>query len=649
MGAHAVVLILTVAALAAACSSAAAEGVSFWPSNSAVKLLRDAKPGPADPLRFAGAAGEVVSAQAAIRSDAALAGARASITDLAGPAGTIPASAVTLQWVRYIDVKRNSQGLPDDVLVAKAPCSIPDPFWEAPTLDLAANQTQPLWIEIAVPSDAKPGDYSGTLTCSWTGGSATLPVRLTVFGFAMPAKRHQQVTNWFPFPGEGYKVAQGSPEYWELASKFARFMVAHRQTCFRADLSSITTTYDAASRNYQCDFTYLDKWADTFFGAGMERIELFQAGTISASVVEPTARISPVDLPVTVRGPAAELTPEDKLRGVLGELEKHIKERGWAGKVMLHIMDEPFPGCVPTYRAVAKIVHEAAPSVKVIEAMESTGFGDAIDVMVPKLSHLNLWHPYFQKAHTGGRELWFYTCCHPMGRYPNRFLDQPLVLARMLHWIGYLYGLDGYLHWGLCYFAEGVDPYSEEGISKDLPLGDRAVMYPGKNGPVGSLRFSAMRDGLQDFEYLWTLEDTVRKLGARVQAEADWLDPRQRPLELCRRVVQSFYNPSGDADSLLATRETVGREIEALASGKGLYVQTEPSEGTEVPAGPRMVIVHGIAEPGAEVTINGEKCVNVSPSGAFTAHCFPEKPMVVIRATKGGRAVEVTRAFRFVE
>lgn len=24
-----------------------------------------------------------------------------------------------------------------------------------------------------------------------------------------------------------------------------------------------------------------------------------------------------------------------------------------------------------------------------------------------------------------GAELWFYACCHPLGRYPNRFLDQP--------------------------------------------------------------------------------------------------------------------------------------------------------------------------------------------------------------------------------
>lgn len=643
------VLVSAVAATAIAATivAGAPEGVRIWSESGAVKVLRDAAPRDTAPLRLTGAAAEVVSGQVAIRADARLVSAHATITDLKGAAGVIPASSVSLQWVRFIDVTRSSVNVPPDELVAKAPCALPDPFWEDASLDVEAGKTQPLWIEVTVPADAKPGDYSGAVTCAWDGGSISLPINLHVYAFAMPATRHQQMTIWFTFPGEGYKVANDSPEYWDLARKFARIMVAHRQTCFRAELGYIKTTYDAAG--YHCDFTVMDRWAETFFGAGMERMELFQAGTCPVSVVDPLACISPASLPVDVKVPGAILAPEQTLRAVLGELEKHLKQRGWDGKVMIHIYDEPFPACVPTYRAVAKIVHDAAPSLKVIEAMEATGFGDAIDVMVPKLSHLNLWYPYFEKAQAQGRELWFYTCNHPWGRYPNRFLDLPLISPRELHWICYLYGLDGYLHWGLNYFAEGLDPYSQEGLSKDLPLGERAIMYPGKKGPVGSLRFSAVRDGLQDYEYLRVLEDTVRKLRVRGGDEAEWLDPRQRPLELCRRVVQSFYRHTRSAATLLATRDQVACEVEALSSDSALYVQTEPMEGSEVPDGPRMVIVHGIAEPGADVVINGEKCINVSPAGVFTAHCFIDKPAVVVRATKGGRTVEERRTFRLVQ
>ncbi|NLX55006.1 MAG: DUF4091 domain-containing protein [Planctomycetaceae bacterium] len=42
-------------------------------------------------------------------------------------------------------------------------------------------------------------------------------------------------------------------------------------------------------------------------------------------------------------------------------------------------------------------------------------------------------------------------------------------------------------------------PYTEDGISRDLPIGDRAIAYPGQQGLLGSLRFTAQRDGLRDF------------------------------------------------------------------------------------------------------------------------------------------------------
>ena len=58
---------------------------------------------------------------------------------------------------------RNSAGLPDDELVAKAPTSLPDPFWEGAQISVLANQAQPIWIEVNIPRDAPAGDYEGRL------------------------------------------------------------------------------------------------------------------------------------------------------------------------------------------------------------------------------------------------------------------------------------------------------------------------------------------------------------------------------------------------------------------------------------------------------------------------------------------------------
>ena len=200
----------------------------------------------------------------------------------------------------------------------------------------------------------------------------------------------------------------------------------------------------------------------------------------------------------------------------------------FVSRFAVSISDEPFIHHEETYTKLVDRVHRTSPDVRCIEAVETEYLGD-LDIYVPKLSHLNLWYPKFIQKRRQGAELWFYTCCHPLGKYPNRFLDQSLLKVRILHWINYLYDLDGYLHWGLNHYGTD-DPYSQAGISKDLPLGDRAIVYPGSDSLLGSLRFSAQRDGLEDFEYLWVLADRIRSIKEKVGDDGSVVNRVQRRL-----------------------------------------------------------------------------------------------------------------------
>jgi hypothetical protein len=162
-----------------------------------------------------------------------------------------------------------------------------------------------------------------------------------------------------------------------------------------------------------------------------------------------------------------------------------------------------------------------------------------------------------------------------------------------------------------------------------------------------------MRDGLQDYEYLWLLEQRMREIKQRVGAEAAWLDPRQRPTELCRRVVQSFYEHTRDPQILLATRRAVAEEIEALEAEPLLLVQTSPPEGTLTPAGPITINIRGLTTPGATVTINGKALPqqNVSPQGRFidVRLITAREPELLITAERDGKTRLARRAFRVVE
>jgi hypothetical protein len=616
-------------------TEAAAPAAALWPADGLTKVLRTDRPGANPPARLVlgGARGETVSGQAVFKSRQPVAEARAKLTDFRHQqsGATIPAGAAVLQWVRYIDIRRNTTGIPKDELVALAPTALPDPYWEDRAVSVKADQAQPLWLEIAIPQDAQAGEYEAKLVVQFAGEEIELPVTLQVWNFDLPSERHLSVINWWRFPGMGFEknIAPHSPEYYALLGQFCRFLAAHRQTDVNAALADLVVLRSGSGEAGANDTTRLERFAEAAFAAGIQRIHLHSLGQHTAGLTDPASRVR---------------ANENNFRR-LPAVEEVSRRRGWQGRFLASIADEPFIHHEETFAALVDRAHAAAPSVRCIEAVETENLGK-LDIYVPKLSHLNLWYPRFDQARREGAQLWFYTCCHPTGRYPNRFLDQSLVKVRVLHWINYLYNLDGYLHWGLNHFY-GDNPFTEEGISQDLPLGDRAMAYPGKTNLVGSLRFSAQRDGLQDFEYLWLLEHQLARVKQQIGPEAASLDPRQRPLELCRRVVWSFHDYTREAARLLETRGAIAREIEALQSVPLLVIQTSPPEGTVVPAGPRVVLVRGWSTPGAKVTLNGQPVTNVRPSGYFYAtHFLPDgQPVVRITSEHQGRQQTAERAF----
>ena len=157
-----------------------------------------------------------------------------------------------------------------------------------------------------------------------------------------------------------------------------------------------------------------------------------------------------------------------------------------------------------------------------------------------------------------------------------------------------------------------------------------------------------MRDGLQDYEYLWVLENELLKIKKKIGQDAFWLDPRQRPLELCRQVIWSFYEYTRDPKVMLSTRDAIASEIESLQTEPLLIVQTLPHEGSFVPAGPRNIGIRGLVTPGAKVTLNGKPIQNVRPSGYFLQAYFMSEsnPTITITVEHNGKKRTAKRVFK---
>jgi hypothetical protein len=188
-------------------------------------------------------------------------------------------------------------------------------------------------------------------------------------------------------------------------------------------------------------------------------------------------------------------------------LKQHLEQKGWLDRYMQHIADEPTAKNATSYVTISNYIHEFLPGVKVLDAvLTSKELAGAIDIWVPVLNVLDRDYTFYQDLKEAGKEVWFYTCVSPKGNYANRFIELPLIQTRYLHWINYKYDVTGYLHWGLNYWVEdqlNADASRDRGR---LPAGDNCIIYPGYRKLYSSIRFEAMRDGIDDYQLLKMIE-----------------------------------------------------------------------------------------------------------------------------------------------
>ena len=243
--------------------------------------------------------------------------------------------------------------------------------------------------------------------------------------------------------------------------------------------------------------------------------------------------------PVTGGQPAGTPEGDAELERLAAAFAGMVKRNGWSDIWYQHVADEPSEWNAAAYRDAVGIVRRAMPGIRLLDAIDTPDVADAIDAPCPKTDGYEKNRAAYAVAKNArpGMETWCYTCCFPGGRWLNRFLDGALLNPLLLSWGCFIYGLDGYLHWGFNWFGPDYTPFDASDPWK-LPPGDRALVYPGPHGPWPSARLEAIRQGLEDLELL-------RLLARRDPAQAD---------AIARRVVRGFDDYDADVSTYRAAR-----------------------------------------------------------------------------------------------
>jgi hypothetical protein len=176
--------------------------------------------------------------------------------------------------------------------------------------------------------------------------------------------------------------------------------------------------------------------------------------------------------------------------------------------------------------------------------------------------------------------LWSYVCLAPQGQYPNRFLDYPSIRNRIIFWLSWTLGLKGFLHWGYAFWirwqvvpvnvpvspwldATGASIYCAD--RTPLPAGDPHIVYPGRNRVCSSIRWEVIRKGMEDFEYLYLLEQAVAGAGKKGRSRA--LSAARKLLERVKaEIAPDPLNHTRSDQVLLGSRDEVGQLLAALVS-----------------------------------------------------------------------------------
>ena len=437
-------------------------------------------------------------------------------------------------WVHDV-LNTNSTSGADDMITA--PDNMyPDPIIDDEEEQLTSGSHKTLWVDIAIPRDAKPGLHKATLTVTGIKGGKTIKMKkafcIQVYPVTLPEEQKLKVVNWYS--AGDVKLLNGnngtniSPDrYLELLQLVAETGAKYGQNCWLI-AEKPTMKLNKDSTDFDLDFTFFDKVVEMFIkhgnlkyfcnshmGGRAQNAQWCDGMRFNIYVVKDKALVHDYV-------PYTDPRLETFIKRYYTQIEEHFREKGWLDMCYQHIADEPDnmgTESQKSWSAVAAMIKKAAPQLKTIDA--SYEIIENQDVSVVVLGNNIETMP----AVPAGSERWMYTCCGPQGNFANRFLQLPLIKTRILHWLNYKYGEAGYLHWGYNFWRHSNDPmHDATPQGQTWPGGDCFIIYPGKEKVYPSIRLCSMRDGIRDYDLLCMVE-AISPLKAKEWCDSIILGP----------------------------------------------------------------------------------------------------------------------------
>jgi len=494
---------------------------SLWTVTETRRVLQEDPAERGVAVRVAAARNEWVSFQILLRSAVPVAGINVVPSDLADPNGQVWAVSharlyrqhpLHLTEATYRNDQFRPGWYPDALIPFADPLSgqpLRDGRLVAVPFDLPADQTHGFWVDLFVPPEAAAGEYQGMWQVTAADGrSEAVPLTLQVWDFALP-RVSTLVT------------ALGAPAA-QLRSHYRR-RAQEGKEAEPADWGAIERQCVQLLSEHRINATPPGPLAPVAQANGSFAIPEDQIQAVREFVDRYHVNAIPIVHPSSVvQDPEAQ---RDRLHAWLAAWDRAIVRLD-RPSITFYIYLKDEPNDADEYRYVqrwGRAIREAKSLVKVLVVeqtkTQNPAWGDlygAIDIWCPLFP---LHDPATAAERLAlGESVWTYTALCQAKRTPWWHTDFPLLNYRVPAWIAWRNHITGLLYWGgMSFWRQVDDPWTDprtldRRVDGKGPLynGEGSLLYPGRavgyDGIASSLRLKALRDAIEDYEYLSILQ-----------------------------------------------------------------------------------------------------------------------------------------------
>ena len=443
------------------------------------------------------------------------------------------------------------------------------------TVNLPNGNQTAFWAEFDIPRDAPAGIYEGIAKIQGYD-SGELPFTVEVYDVTLPEKQTLDIMQWINGDLKAMNNGKENEMYANydlIENVIVPFVSKYGQNSFNSQYYQTYYTGRRLVKNasgeweMNADFSTLGREIEMYCRACPD-LHYVQGPNIIASAKDKTDGLlvmlgielnddgspkctdngdgtySPVWTYVDQRD---QYSPEVEmyLKLYFQALEKYLKShslpdgRTYLDVYLQTLCDEPNDKTAPAYMRVASYIKKGGPEIKIMDPLGTHKITDEyLDVPCPCIDVLKGENGY---EYTDNQIPWIYCAMGPQGNGLNRFIRIPLIKTRLIHWLNYRYNTVGFLHWGLNYWhgAPSENPWKD--AYGEFIGGDMWIIWPGNKKVYPSIRLSAMRDGIRDYELL-------KMVGQKSKAESD---------AICRKIVTDTWNYTTDIKAFRAGRKAI--------------------------------------------------------------------------------------------